>query len=237
MRKVIRGSNQTQTDRILSSSLIFALVGLVCGYLSSAPIGPINLWIAHKATLRHSFSELSWFIGGVIAADLILAGAAIWGYFHFLQNPDFHKWIGFLGGPLCISLGGALIFQNFRRNEDPNDANHEPLKRFTRFDGMTKARQFLGGAGLCLVNPAFFAFWVVVLNAISSKINQSPDGISAFLFLLFIGIGDALWFATLIKLVKKGVNLVRPRVVKRIRYVIGFLFIGFGLIVITQQLT
>ena len=200
---------------------LFFLVGLVSGFFSSAPLGPINLWIV-SATIKEEFSKVTPFIIGVIISDLCFAGLAIWGYFHFLIGEQTSLYLNYIGGGFLIFLGiHSLVILQKERNK-PSDIQSLDEKG-GRFQGI------LTGIIMCGSNPGFLMFWIFVVNFIEKQFSIQFGIMGPILFLLGVACGDGIWFWTLITLIKKGINISNPRILLNIRYgiSIGFLLFGF----------
>lgn len=210
---------------MLADFLLFIAVGLVCGFFSSAPIGPINLWIIDRVLVGYRFLQIFWFIFGVIVADVLLAAAAIWGYFAFFQERQFQRGLALIGGIVVLIMGVMIIL---RKNL------HLPENRHlhNKISKLSHVKMFFTGLSFCSINPAFFTFWLVVISTIAEEFSSRPSGAVSWAFLMSIAVGDALWFWTVTFLAKKGVNLLRPRTSKTIRWIIGWIFVLIGVFIL-----
>ncbi len=198
---------------------VFLLAGLVSGFCSSAPLGPINIWVA-DATISKQRHKISWFLFGVVFVDIIFAALAAWGYYSVLQDESVANWLPLVGGIFLILLGLSGIF----RKDSPGRLKPEAffLKQYQRF------KNFGLGAFLCGSNPAFLLFWIFVVNQLDLRIGIKPDVLQLLMFLLGVGLGDLIWFNVFIRFVAKGIDLLNPRYIQFLRASISFIFLIFG---------
>ena len=147
--------------------LNFALlgVGFLSGVSSSAPIGPINLWIIN-ATLNRFTSSVKYFIAGVIVVDVAFASMAALSYYSLEQKFKVAPWIELIGGGFIFVVGliaarKAIVYQPQPREETRSVAH--------------SASSFLTGAALCGSNPAFLVFWVFIVNLAKEKLHLVPS--------------------------------------------------------------
>lgn len=196
--------------------------GVACGFLSSSPLGTINLWIVDR-TLRDSTNPgekslraLKWFLLGVIAADLAYAAAAAWGYHTFLAETKLEKWVAGVGGIFLIILG--LISLSRSGNE----------KAYFSLNQNSPIRELLLGAFMCGSNPGFFLFWIFAIDQIENHLGLILTGTAVPCFLAGIALGDLLWFSVLARIVCRFRSMVSKRVKNIINRSVGATFVMIG---------
>lgn len=201
---------------------LIILAGLVGGVASSAPFGVINLWIT-DAVLSKTEHKILWFLVGVILADLAHAAMASWGYHEILQDSGFDQWVGVLGGVFIVAMG---VFGLRKPKELTLESPAKKLK---------KAHEFFLGIMMCGLNPGFLVFWMFVINQLETKLVVDIHGSNLLSFIIGILIGDLIWFLFIIMLARKGRDHVNPLILKLIRAVIAWVFIGLGIFAIYRS--
>jgi threonine/homoserine/homoserine lactone efflux protein len=196
---------------------LLLLCGILGGFCSSAPLGVINLWVT-DVTLRRQERSLPAFLAGVILMDVGYAAIAFWGYHAFLQEGLRGALLGILGGLFLVALGILSM-----RGREPGGASFG-----ANAVGRSPWRDFPIGLFMVASNPAFLMFWVFVIKAVEDRLGHliSLDG--EVFFLVGIVLGDLVWFALLIGLVRRGRSAFQPQLVMRIRFGIACAFIAFG---------
>lgn len=196
------------------------LAGLISGFCSSAPLGPINLWLV-EAVIENTRRSIKWFLAGVICTDLAFAAVAIWGYYEFFQDSKYANLAQIVMGFFLLGIGIVTFWQ--LRNPREERKQKSPIDSNT-----TAAKSFFMGSSLCGSNPGFLIFWLFVVNFISENLSVAATILTNLVFLLGVALGDGLWFTLLVKLVRKGLNLAKPKILLSIRYGICFGFFCFG---------
>ena len=207
---------------------LILLIGAVCGFLSSAPLGPMNLWLANL-TLAKQHGRARPFVAGVILVDTIYAGVAAYG-----QSERLFQWIAkdvlnFGAGVFLILLGGAQLF---RRTEQALPSTKIKPETGVFFP----LRDFLTGAIMCGSNPAFFMFWLFVTNWLSSMLQQSFSLIAVGTFLAGVVLGDLVWFSFMLKLAQRGMEYLNQSRTVILRKGIAWSFIALGFFAIKRGL-
>lgn len=210
----------------ISAALLCLLAGMIGGLLSSAPIGPINLWVA-DATLRSQHRTLAAFLTGVILSDLGYAALATWGHHALVQDAGLAGLLSLLTGGVLIVVGAIMI----RRA----GAEQRPLS--SRPVAFTPARHFLLGIIMMGSNPAFLLFWVFVADFIALQIGGPIRSGLLIPFLAGVIIGDALWFAFLTDVVGSGSLLLRAAARRRLEGVLAMAFMAAGIYSIARGLS
>jgi threonine/homoserine/homoserine lactone efflux protein len=209
-----------------TTALVCLVAGMIGGIVSSAPIGPINLWVA-DATLRGQDRTLTGFLGGVILCDVAYAALAAWGYHAVAQDGRTAAWLSLLAGGVLIVLG---LVMTARAGAEQRPAPGRPAP-------FTPARHFLLGTIMMGGNPAFLMFWVFVVDLVSWQIGGPIR--SGLLVPLLAGviIGDALWFAFLTRLVRSGSALLGAVARPRFERVLALGFVAAGIYSIMHGLS
>jgi threonine/homoserine/homoserine lactone efflux protein len=208
---------------------MIALLGMVSGFSSSAPLGPINFWITGSVISRKD-QGVRWFIMGVILADLGHALAASWGYLLLLRQSPWGTSLHWFSGLLLLIIG----LKSFRSSS--NQATSVPDKgENVTHSSPTQYREFLLGFLMCAINPAFLVFWVTVFDLMQVRLGINLTKTQLGIFLTSLSLGDLLWFILLIKLSQRGRDMATPRAISLIRRTIALSFIVIGLATLAIQ--
>lgn len=208
----------------LSVLLLLAACGAVGGFLSSTPLGVINLWVVNSA-IGHVEKALRWFIAGVIVTDICYAGVAAWGYHQFLQEGNVGRWLEFTGGAFLIILGLA----NLRKVA----ASKGPVTDKAP-TGKTPLRDFMLGVFMCGSNPAFLMFWVYAIKKVEEHFHLTLTDQTIIAFLGGIAVGDALWFKLITSVVRRGRSKVNTRALRFVSSGIAVAFVSFGVLAVAK---
>lgn len=209
--------------------VLLFFIGIICGFCSSAPLGPINLWLANAVLEKGRNAKFLPYLSGVILSDLIFAGLAAWGFKYASKFENFSLYIALAGGLFLIFLGTMSIFRLLK-----NDAQDIANGKTTTYKSAPK--EFVLGMILCISNPAFLLFWTFVMGTLN-KFHLSPNTIMTLgVFLFGIAAGDYLWFRTLIELAHKGKEKLGNQPIFVLRWIIAILFIAVGILAIYKTL-
>ena len=202
-------------------------IGLICGLCSSAPIGPINLWVA-DSVLQRPRRPLGAFLVAVVLVDACFAGLAAWGVTSLGTTPRLSLAIGLVGGAFLVALGGLSLWRHRPKAVTPEGLQEAPAAAKTQPMALTHAKGFAAGAMMTGTNPGFLLFWVMVSGLLTNYLGHGFTLIEAALFLSGIVVGDLLWFSLISTLVRSGGRRLRPHTVGRIRRGLAYVFIAMG---------
>ncbi len=195
--------------------------GILAGFASSAPIGPINLLVA-QAAMRNERTRLRGFVAGVIAADLAWAAlAATGGAALFEAFPRATRAL-VLAGAVALVAAGWYHWRNAAGAELPGAETSADASRGS-FLGAASA-----GAALCLGNPGFFFFWLIVTSGMVDGAVTNFASTPLALFLAGIAVGDLLWFRVLVGLTRRTSSSLGMMARVRLRRALGALVLLFG---------
>ncbi|MFM7022052.1 MAG: LysE family translocator [Flavobacteriales bacterium] len=220
--------------------LIFVLFvfGIASGFVSSTPLGPINLLIADHYLARPRLAVIP-FIVGIIVADVLVAFLAFWGYHVFVEKSSIGSWVAIVGGLIVVALG-VMGLVSASKSKNSSVENHKPLPKTAG----KKSLDFLKGVVLCGFNPGLLFFWILmasVLEGITDSLFGKDFEYNTFYFslvLIGITIGEILWFMLFIRLLKIGAQKFSNKILFYIRFSISALLVllGFYLILVEGKL-
>jgi len=191
--------------------------GIVLGFISSIPLGPIGI-ICIQRTL--SKGRWSGFISGLGAASAdtfvaIIAGLGLSFIINFIKSNSFIFIL--LGGLVLIILGAQIFFKS-------------PVKQFRerKMNKTSLHTDFLSVFVLTLSNPVA----VFVLITIFASLNLVKAHIFYLLMLIFAGIfaGAGLWWFLLTSFVNVYRNKFRLKNLWWLNKITGAIIFAFGLV-------
>lgn len=197
----------------------YFLFGTLSGFLSSTPLGPINLWVVDHKLSKSPKSSLVLFLLAVILVDMSFACLSLWGQFELLEDSLEMKWAGILSGCFTAVLGFVLIKKAAR----PNVIRNPGIK-------VNKYSSFLQGVMLTAANPAFLLFWLYVANQILLRVDNSLSFGELLIFLFGVMSGDVLWFSLFSLILSRLSKNSQESTLQRIRMAVGVIFLSLGLI-------
>lgn len=199
--------------------MIALLVGLIVGFLICIPVGPINVWVVNTLIRKNFRSAYSIALGGslmdFIYFMIILTGLSL---FHF--TPKTILTLKILGVFFLLVFGLRELLvkkQNFKL-----DQNEEQKK--------TRASSyFLLGVFIYSSNPTL----VATMSGIAAVIKSWNLFLNTFYnyvaLSLGIGLGSALWFFILLKIVHRYQNKIPERFFINFSRACGLLIVLFSL--------
>ena len=197
--------------------LSFFFVGAISGFGSSAPLGPINLWLIHNI-LKGKTDSQQPFIAGVILVDCALGVSAIAGYFAAAQALGTSPWFAALGGCFLMLIGIIQLRTPIETSKNP--AHPSPHR--------SNWKQFVLGASLCGTNPGFLLFWLFVIGVIHEHTELMFSWSRIPAIALGICTGDFLWFSLVIVLAKKARERMNKQLLDQVRRIIASAFLVIG---------
>jgi len=173
--------------------MIYALIGLILGFLGSMPIaGPIAVLILHKG-LRAKHDEGMSIAYGAAIPETMYCAMALFGFdILFARYPAIESASKVLGGMILLVLG--ILFMYIRPQAESSRQHTVKPER--------KAAPFFIGFSIAALNPTLIVTWsgaVAVLYSMAGRL----EGYEKVMFPLGAGIGKLLWFAVLLFLVKR----------------------------------
>lgn len=202
--------------------LNFLIAACLCGFIASAPVGPVNIQLAN-----HCFAKrrrgIIYFLAGVIIVDLAYVALAFWSYF-FLESSfqlDFGRAESIISGGLIMALGLYFLWKNQQRLNSNKTAALQLYRKAWQY--------FAEGFLLCASNLMLFMLWFFIAGIFEQY--QMPVTSSSALLSLLVGIfiGDLLWFWLLLTWLHKKREQMNPRQTYRLQKLLAISLVLFGL--------
>jgi len=197
--------------------------GLVGGFCSSAPVGPINLYVAATAGSSHHKGRF-FFLCGVILADLLFAAVAFSGYGRYFSHSSLEPYFLLAGGGLLIFLAISTL------RTSPSKLNDREFSSPV----LSQGRAFIEGLALCATNPGFLAFWIFASALLLEFSHSAFSFVTLIFFLIGVLLGDVLWFCLFIKLIRWAEGKIQTHVLEKVAPTIAVLLAILGLVGIAR---
>ena len=218
--------------------LILFFFGISSGFISSTPLGPINLLIADHYLARPRLAVLP-FIVGIILADVLIAFLSFWGYHVFIEQSNVGVYAALIGGSIVVVMGVVGLVGAYKSKRKAEETHAELPKTAGKM-----SYDFIKGVVLCGFNPGLLFFWIFMASLLQSMTDNifglDYDFNSYYYSLVLLGIviGEILWFMLFIRLLKIGAQKFSNKILFSIRFSISALLVllGFYLILIEGKL-
>lgn len=199
--------------------MIAFIVGCIIGYLTTIPVGPINLAVMMKAL--HNRTGQAMMIGtGSALMDIVYCSAAVFGISSLITNADLELVFRVATFAIFFFFGVRTTF--FKIPEPHLQQKDEDSPGFKRF--------FLLGMAMYFSNPSFIAYWVTIGGIVHGYRIIEPTLYDNLLFSIGTGVGVTIWFITLVELVERQkVKFDHDRVQKVSRF-FGILMLIISLV-------
>jgi len=172
--------------------MIAFVVGFIIGYITTIPIGPINLAVMMKA-LHNRTGQALMIGGGSALMDFVYCSAAVFGISTLITNV--HLELVFRIATFAIFFLYGIKTTFFRITEPHMQAQEEDTPGFKRF--------FLLGMAMYFSNPSFLAYWVTIGGIVHGYNIIEPTVYDNAMFAVGTGAGVTVWFVTLVELVER----------------------------------
>ncbi|HVM62061.1 MAG TPA: LysE family transporter [Verrucomicrobiae bacterium] len=209
------------------------LAGILCGFVVSVPVGPVNLTVINQA-LRRGFSAGLLMGLGAICADAVYASLALWGHSSILMTPRIfgiprHSIVlGVrIGAVVAIAALGIryLLFRAERL-----DASEAAAQRLD--ERWHHPRSFFLGFALTITNFMLVVVWATLITVLFAHEWVTPRLASRVLCIAGVLLGGAIWFCLVAFFVSRAQRRVTGQTLTMLVRGCGALFLGFaGLLV------
>jgi threonine/homoserine/homoserine lactone efflux protein len=199
--------------------MIAFVVGFVIGYLTTIPVGPINIAVIMKAL--HNRTGQAMMIGtGSAVMDIIYCGAALFGISIIISHPALA--LAFRIAPFLIFFYYGIRTSFLKLPEPHLTQNPVDTPGFKRF--------FLLGMAMYFSNPSFIAYWVTIAGIVHGYHLITPTTYDNAMFAVGTGAGVTIWFATLVALIEKHKMRFNPKTIHRTTRFFGLLMLAVSIV-------
>ncbi len=195
-------------------------IGAGAGFLSSTPIGPINVWLFGLSLVRGHSAAVPFALG-VVAADLLVAGSALWGIHEALSHSVHTPAILYACSLIFVFMGAMLLLR-------PSTANITGASHLQpRMENSW--RQAAYGFAMCALNPGFLIFWSSAIGTLQGSWLTNPNLTDRGAFLLGVAAGDGVWFALVIAAARYWRQRSPERWMGTLQRVVGACMVAAGI--------
>lgn len=167
--------------------MLIYILGFSIGLISAIPIGPVNL-LAITQVLRRDF--LHGFMVGLTGAllDGLFCYLAFYGVSLITPSlSDVSPLLKIVTSALLTSIGIRLLLKARSFHEDKQSESSMS----------TLHRPIITTVVLYLVNPAVYAFWLIIAGTAGANNWLSDTKLSHVIFAVFVMLGALSWFSLL----------------------------------------
>lgn len=200
------------------ATMLEALIkGIALGFMLSISVGPVIFSII-KQSISNGYKGGITFILGVSVSDISLVVVSQLFTELFRQILTYRTPIGVGGSVMLIIMGiYVLFFKKSSANEDGQLSVVTMRKR-------DYAKIFASGFFMNILNPAVFAFWLIIATSVVSyDFSYRVSMFTAALAVVLVMDLLKVWGAAVIR--KK----LTPLAIHRINQLSGLILIGFGI--------
>jgi len=197
---------------------------LLSGFFLSFMVGPVFFVLLETSATR-GVKEAIIFDLGVIFADIIFIVISYYGSYALLNQIKDDPRLFFAGGLILFAYGLISFIKEKRRKIilDPDLVVVEKTNGF----GL-----FLKGFLLNFINVGVLGFWLALIIVVSS--NLGMDGNRIFWYFTIIIIAYFITDLGKIFLAKQLKNKLTPRVINKIRKIMGIVLMVIGIIIASK---
>jgi L-lysine exporter family protein LysE/ArgO len=199
------------------------LAGLICGFVISVPVGPVNLTVINQA-LRRGFGTAFLAGAGAICAETIYSALMLAGHSWILDNP---ATVAALRAVALIVIT-AVGVRNLAIRPEKIEAGAETVQRVD--ERWHHPRSFLLGFLLTISNLMLLVVWATLAALLFAHDWVQPQGASRAVCVLGVFIGGLLWFFLLAFFVSRAHRRVKPRTLTLLVRASGVVFLMFAVL-------
>jgi len=198
------------------------VAGVVCGFVVSVPVGPVNLTVINGA-LRKGF--LSAFLAGLgaVAAETIYAALMLAGHSSLLDKPGVTLTMRIIGVVVIAGVGIRSILSQPEQIEARSVAATERVE-----ERWHHPKSFLLGFLLTVSNLALVLLWAFLAGLLLDHEWVQPEGPNRAMCVAGVFTGGVVWFFLLAFFVSRAHRRVSPRTLTQLARVCGVVFLIFA---------
>jgi threonine/homoserine/homoserine lactone efflux protein len=198
------------------------LAGLICGFVVSIPVGPVNLTVINQA-LRRGFRS-AFLVGlGAICAEVIYASLMLAGHSSLvLSRPS----VAYGMRVVAVAVIAAVGIRNLLLKPEKIEAGAATVERVDA--RWHHPRSFLLGFILTISNLVLVLMWATLAAALFTHDWVQPDLPGRALCATGVFFGGVVWFLLLAFFVSRAHRRVKNETLISLVRGCGVLFLGFA---------
>jgi threonine/homoserine/homoserine lactone efflux protein len=205
------------------------IAGIVCGFVVSVPVGPVNLTVINQA-LRRGFG-VGFLMGlGAIFADALYASLMLWGHTSILETPRIfgiprkNIVLGVRIAAVVAIAGLGVRYLLFKAEGlDASEAKAEKLS-----ERWHHPQSFILGFALTVSNLMLVIVWATVVTVLFAHDWVTRTRVSRVLCVTGVLVGGAIWFFLVSFFVSRAHRRVKSETMTLLVRACGVLFLGFA---------
>lgn len=202
--------------------LLAFITGFATGFISSIPVGPINVTIVHEGATRGF--RWAFFIGlGAVVMECIYSFIGFAGFSELFTSKLMRACIELVSFILVLYLG----IQFMRAKELPQ--NPKSVEKIE--ERLNHPAAFFTGFIRVLANPAVLLFWITISATFISHEWVEPTWRGKSFCVAGVGCGALSWFTLLSYGVSLGHGKFSDRTLLRLSHISGICLLGMALII------
>jgi len=195
--------------------------GVVCGFIVSVPVGPVNLTVINQA-LRKGFVA-AFLVGlGAICAECLYAGVMLAGHTTLLDKPS----VVFGMRLAALAVITILGIRNLLMQPQKIEASVAKAERVD--ERWHHPRSFLLGFILTISNLMLVLLWATLVAVLFAREWISPEVLSRAMCVVGVFGGGLLWFFLLAFFVSRAHRRVKPQTLTLLVRGCGVVFLLFA---------
>lgn len=196
--------------------------GFVLGITLAFMIGPAFFALI-QTSINRGFRAGVQLAVGISLSDTIMVFLMNLGVIHFIDAPSTQLYFGIIGGAILIGVG----LYTFLKKEISNTAHEVKINsRISR-----ALTYILKGFFLNFMNPFVWIFWITVSVGMKSSLQTKENIFLFFGTTLLTLISTDIFKCFIANKIKR---ILSPRVLFFINKIVGFILLGFGLVLIVR---
>ena len=197
------------------------LAGLICGFVVSIPVGPVNLTVINQA-LRRGFGN-AFLVGlGAMCAEVIYASLMLAGHSSLLTHPSVARGMRVM----AVAVIAAVGIRSLLTKTEKIEAGAATVERVDA--RWHHPRSFLLGFILTISNLVLVLMWATLAAALFAHDWVQPDLPNRAICVTGVFLGGVAWFFLLAFFVSRAHRRVKNETLMVLVRVCGALFLGFA---------
>ncbi len=195
------------------------LAGIVCGFVVSIPVGPVNLTVINHA-LRRGFLRAFLLGLGAVTAETVYAAALMAGRTAFLDKPAVSLTLRITAVVVLAGIGVRSLLFREEKFEARDEAKAEHVN-----ERWHHPRSFLLGFILTISNLMLVVLWAGISDALFAHEWITSELTSRSICAVGVFAGGTLWQFLLSFFVSRAHRRVNPKVLTVLVRVCGAIFL------------
>ena len=197
------------------------IAGIVCGFLVSVPVGPVNLTVINQA-LRRGFGAAFLMGLGAIFAEALYASLMLWGHTSILDEPRVVLALRIVAVVVIAGLGVRYLLFKAERLDASEEKANQLSERWHHPQSL-----FLGFA-LTITNFMLVVVWATMVTLLFAHEWVTRARASRVLCVMGVLVGGSVWFFLVAFFVSRAQRRIKAGTLTLLVRGCGVVFLGFA---------